>query len=168
MREQTLLALQSGSSPLGRKSWPLPATGTSPERERQTAQSPHPRLLTEIALDEKDHVEALKWFHKASAERFGWGGVGLAEQVAGAVVATHPDESIAIWRKLAEQCIGRANRSGYEESLRYLRPMRRLLTKSERQDEWAAYLSALREEHRRKRALLETLDALQDGPIIGS
>jgi uncharacterized Zn finger protein len=56
---------------------------------------------------------------------------------------------------------------GNAESLRHLRPMRRLLIQCERQDEWEAYLAALREEHRRKRALLETLDALQDGPIIG-
>jgi uncharacterized Zn finger protein len=168
VREQTLSALQSGSSPLKHKGWPLPATGTSPEPERQGPRSPYLRLLAEIALDEGDHVEALKWYHKASADRVGWGSVGLAEQVARAVAATHPHESIAIWRKLAEQCIGRANRSGYEESLRHLRPLRRLLIQSERQDEWEAYLAALREEHRRKRALLETLDALQDGPILGS
>jgi len=167
VREQTLSALQTGSSPLRGKEWPLPDTGTSPDRERQGSPAPHPHLLTEIALDEGDHAEVLKWYYKASADRFGWGGIGLAERVACEVAATHPDESIAIWRKLAKQCIGRANRSGYEESLRYLRSMRRLLIQSERQDEWEAYLLALREEHRRKRALLETLDALQDGPILG-
>jgi uncharacterized Zn finger protein len=167
VREQTLSALQTGSSPLRGEAWPLPDTSTPPEPERPGAQSLQSHLLTEIALDEGDHVEALKWYHKASADRFGWGGIGLAEQVAREVAGTHPDESIGIWRKLAEQCIGRGNRSGYEESLRHLRPLRRLLIQSERQDEWEAYLAALCEEHRRKRALLETLDALQDGPILG-
>jgi uncharacterized Zn finger protein len=170
VREQTLTALQTGSSPLGRPDWPLPATGTSPEPQHPNAPAPRPQpgLLTEIALDEGDHAEALKWYRTASADRFGWGGPALAGQVAREVAKTHPDEAIAIWRNLAERHIGRGGRSGYEESLRYLRPMRRLLIQSKRQDEWAAYLLALRTEHRRKRALLATLDTLQDGPIIAS
>jgi uncharacterized Zn finger protein len=168
VREQTLAALQTGSSPPRTAGWPLPDTGASPECERRGAQAAQPHLLTEIALDEGHHTDALKWYHKASVDRFGWGGTALAEQVAREVATTHPDESITIWRGLAEEHINRGNRSGYEDSLRYLRPMRRLLIQSERQDEWEAYLSALREEHRRKRALLETLDTLQDGPIIGS
>ena len=124
-------------------------------------------MLTEIALDEEDHVEALKRYGEVAGERFGYGEVHLGDEVAHAVAATHPDEAVAIWRKLAELHIGRAKREGYEESLRYLRPMRRLLIDSGRGGEWDAYLSALREEHRRKRTLLETLDTLRDGPILG-
>ena len=91
----------------------------------------------------------------------------MADQVAREVATTHPDESIAIWRKLAEQCIAVGNRKGYEASLRHLRPMRRLLIQLGRQDEWERYLADLRETHRRRRALLETLDGLKEGPIIG-
>jgi len=167
VREQTLAALAKGASPLKDKSWPLPDTGISPDGERAAARGPYPHLLTEIALDEGDHAEALKWYRKASADRFGWGGSGLAEQVAREVTQTHPDESIAIWRKLAEQCIAHGNRKGYEASLRQLRPMRRLLIQLGRQDEWDGYLAGLREQHRRRRALLETLDGLKEGPIIG-
>lgn len=136
VREQTLIALAKGASLLKDKAWPLPDTGTSPERERATARGPFPHLLTEIALDEGDHAEALKWCRKASVDRFGWDGSDLVEQVAREVATTYPDESIAIWRTLAERCIALGNRKGYKASLRHLRPIRRLLIQMGRQDEW--------------------------------
>jgi uncharacterized Zn finger protein len=88
--------------------------------------------------------------------------------VARGVATTHPDEAVTIWKRLAEREIDKANRGGYEASLRHLRPIQRLLTKLGRQAEWDEYLAALREQNRRRRALLETLDTLQEGPIIES
>jgi len=44
--------------------------------------------------------------------------------------------------------------------------MRELLTSLGRRDEWESYLAGLRAEHRRKRALLETLERLAERPII--
>lgn len=45
--------------------------------------------------------------------------------------------------------------------------MRRLLIRLGRQDEWEKYLADLRETHRRRRALLETLDGLKEGQVTG-
>jgi uncharacterized Zn finger protein len=44
--------------------------------------------------------------------------------------------------------------------------MQRLLGQLGREREWDEYLSGLRTEHRRKRALLETLERLSGRPIV--
>lgn len=88
----------------------------------------------------------------------------MAEQMA----STHPDQSIAIWGELAADAIAGGNRRAYESALRHLRPMRDLLTRLGRQGEWETYLADVRAANRRRRALLETLDRLEEGPIIGA
>jgi len=166
VRECVLDSLQTGSSAVEHPDWPLPPTGTVPERK---GGEPRPSwdLLTEIALDEGDHARALECYRRFLAERPLWGARGLEERVARQVVTTHPDESIAIWRDLAERAIAGGNRRAYEESLPYLRLMRSLLAKLGRDQEWRAYLAGLRTTHQRRRALLETLNRLDEGPIIG-
>jgi uncharacterized Zn finger protein len=168
VREQTLAALQTGSSPLARTDWPLPVTGTSPGPEQRGAGGPDRMLLTQIAIEEGDHAAALKWYRETHPRGSAWGGDILGEAVALAVAESYPDESIAIWKTLTERQILRGDRSGYEASLQYLRPMQRLLMQLERQAEWEAYLLALQTENHRRRALLETLDRLKDRPIIGN
>jgi len=166
VRECVLDSLQTGSSAVEHPDWPLPPTGTAPEPKEREPQ-PSWDLLTEIALDEGDHARALECYRRFLAERPLWGARGLEEQVARDVVTTHPDESIAIWRGLAERAIAGGNRRAYEHSLQYLRPMQHALEQLGRGEEWAAYLSGLRAEHHRRRALLETLDWLNDSPILG-
>lgn len=168
VRAQVLSALQSGDLPTERADWPLPATGIEVAWPRRTHPLGHAHLLTEIALDEGDHDRALRWYATLADSSFGWGDVGLAEQVAVAVGPTHPDEAAALWKARAEGEIARTNRGGYEASLRYLRRLRRLLCEAGREEEWEAYLAELRNVHSRKRAFLETLELLdRDGPIIG-
>lgn len=161
-----LESLRGGPAASLHPDWPLPPTETAPEGGDRPPER-HYSLLTEIALDEGDHAAALKWDGHYADRPYGWGGGGLAEQVAHGVAGTHPDEAVAIWKRLAEAAISRGNRSAYEDSLRHLRPMQRLLADLGREDEWTEYLSELRAEHRRKRALLETLDRLSDRPIVG-
>ncbi len=157
VRAGALAYLRSGKLPFEREDWPLPETGAWPEHVRPFAHAPDLRLMTEIALEEGDYAEALKWFGEMTADHLAYGGSELAQQLAREVSSTHPDESIAIWRELAESEIAHVNRAAYEASLRYLRPMRRLLV---------AYLAQVRENYSNRPALLETLDSLTDGPII--
>ncbi len=166
VRAKTLACVQKNKVPFGRKGWPLPDTGTWRQAEEPVAQTSPRCLLTRIALDESDHAEALKWYGKRPADPFVRSDISLAEQVARGVAATHPDESVAIWRALAEEQIAYVNRAAYEASLRYLWPMRRLLVEAGRQEEWDAYLAQVRENYSNRPALLETLDSLTDGPII--
>ena len=169
VRAQVLEALQTGALPTERDDWPLPDTGLALELPATGHPAANQRLLVEIALDEGDSDEALRWFRQVSEGRLAWADTGLAERVAAAVGRSHPDEAVAIWQSLAEGEIARRNRSGYEASLLYLRAMRRLLHEVGREADWDDYLSALRAEHSRKRALLETLELLdEEGPILGS
>jgi uncharacterized Zn finger protein len=166
VRECVLHSLETGSPAALHPDWPLADTGTAPEPDDRGTRPWH-GLLAEIALHEGDHARAIEWFRKLTAKGPRWGGEGLAERLARQVAATHPDESVAIWRDLAERAIAGGNRRAYEESLPYLRLMRRLLEKLGREPEWSAYLAGLRTTHQRKRALLETLTRLKDSPILG-
>jgi uncharacterized Zn finger protein len=166
VRECVLDSLQKGSPAVEHPDWPLSQTGTAPQRDSRDTQ-PSWSLLTDIALDEGDHARALESYRRFTAQRPLWGGGGLEERVAREVVTTYPDESITIWRGLAERAIAGGNRRAYEHSLQYLRLMQRTLEQLGRGQEWSAYLLKLRTEHQRRRALLETLDRLHDRPIIG-
>ena len=165
VRDCVLWALETGSAAATHPDWPLPQTGTAPEPKGQQA-GPQWALLTQIALDEGDHPRALECYRLFAADRPLWGAGPLEAEVAREVATTHPDESVAIWRHLAERAIAGGNRRAYESSLDYLRPMQRLLQSLDRGEEWSAYLAQLRTEHRRRRALLETLERLHRGPIM--
>ncbi len=169
VRAQVLEALHTGALPTGRDDWPLPDTGLALELPAARYPAANRRLFVEIALDEGESEEALRWYRQTAEVSCGWADSGLAEQVAAAVGRSHPDEAVAIWQSLAEGEIARRNRGGYEASLPYLRAMRRLLIEVGREADWDDYLSGLRAEHKRKRALLETLELLdEEGPILGS
>jgi uncharacterized Zn finger protein len=86
--------------------------------------------------------------------------------VADAVADTHPDRALAIYRGIIEADIARTSPSAYEAALPYLRKVRGLLHRLNRHAEWGQYVAGLREEHRRKRRLLEVLDRLESRPIV--
>jgi len=165
VRECVLHSLETGSSPALHPDWPLADTGTSPKADDRDTRPWH-GLLAEIALEEGDHARAVEWFRTLTSQGPRWGSEGLAERLARQVAPTHPNESIAIWRDLAKRAIAGGNRRAYEESLPYLRLMRSLLAKLGREQEWSAYLAGLRTTHQRRRALLETLNRVDGGPII--
>ncbi len=160
-----LRALTTGEMPTTDQGWPLPETDTPLPDAGIARSAPRKELLTEIALEEGDHGRALKWYRQLRRDRSPWSR-SISERVASAIASSFPDESVAIWRDLASEAIARVNRRGYEEALRHLRPMRELLTSLGRRDEWESYLAGLRAEHRRKRALLQTLERLAERPII--
>jgi uncharacterized Zn finger protein len=86
--------------------------------------------------------------------------------VADAVADTHPDRAVAIYRELAEGLIAQTKPAAYESAAGYLRKLRDLLTRIGRAAEWEGILAHLREEHRRKRTLMDVLDRLERRRII--
>ena len=168
VRDGVLAALASGTLPSADSGWPLPPTDVGPTRATAAVGRSHPELVIEIALDEGDLAWTMGLYREYTGDkraRPNWGG-SISERVAAAVASDYPDESIAIWRGLAEAEIDRGNRGAYESSLRYLDPMRRLLIDLERGAEWSTYLAELPTQNQRRRALLETLDKLEDRPIV--
>ena len=76
-------------------------------------------------------------------------------------VTIPPGESL-VYRGLIESQL-ESNLSSYAEAGSALRKLRRLLLRLNRREEWAAYAASLRQQHGRKRKLLEVLDRLEDG-----
>ncbi|GAB3139055.1 hypothetical protein GCM10027258_17320 [Amycolatopsis stemonae] len=74
----------------------------------------------------------------------------LAEQRA----AEHPAETIPVFREHVEELIERKDPQAYREAARRLKLLRTLHKRSETPDEFAAYLAALVETHRRKTRLI--------------
>jgi uncharacterized Zn finger protein len=92
-----------------------------------------------------------------------YGGLGAGQYrigVAKAAERDFPDESIRLYRSLANTAIDGRNRQSYATAATYLVAVRRLLENNGRDAEWHELITGLREEHKRLRALKEELDAL--------
>ncbi len=151
-----------GSSP----PWPSSGSGSArsgtPHRRREF---PLSRVLIDIHIEEANPTEVLRWYAVASRDRYGRG-FGQEDRVARAVSGTHPDEAIAIWKRLAEQEIAQTNPNAYQQAGAYLRQMRQVFHDEERMAEWTATITEIRRTHARKRRLMEVLDGLDRRPIV--
>jgi uncharacterized Zn finger protein len=155
--------------------WPLPdpfaASGRPRPAPRDRHDRPHLDVLLHLALVEKRPDDILHWYDRMLSERrsggYGWTGAGhYAGQVADAVAESHPERAMAIYRQIAEADIARTSPRGYEDALPWLRKLRDLLQRLNREAEWTSYLAELRDKNRRKRKLLETLDRLEGRRIV--
>jgi len=62
--------------------------------------------------------------------------------------------------------IAQGKPSAYREAAKYLRKAAKVMHHRKRPAEWESYLKELREQHRRKRRLIEILDGLDEKPIM--
>ena len=121
--------------------------------------------MIEIAIHEKQPGQVLHWYDqrpKRGLPRFEMDD----DAVASAVLDHAPNRAVEIWKAMAEAQIDRVKPSAYQEAAVYLRKARACLHKQGKQDEWDQYLRGLREEHQRKRRLMEVLDGLEQKPIV--
>ena len=126
--------------------------------------------LIDVYLDEGDVAEALKALERGeksqSANRLPWGygWVSWPEQdatrVALAAEADFPDDSIRIYRQLAERRIAARERINYQEAARQLLRVKQVLETNDRAAEWPPLIGELRQQNKNLRALREELDAL--------
>ncbi|MCF8078527.1 MAG: hypothetical protein K9K88_04515, partial [Desulfobacterales bacterium] len=72
----------------------------------------------------------------------------------------------AIWKTMAERLIAEVKPKAYQKAATYLRKAARVMHEQKKAVEWERYLDALRQEHFRKRRLLEILDGLEAKPIV--
>jgi uncharacterized Zn finger protein len=86
--------------------------------------------------------------------------------VASAVTGKYPDRAIAIWKKIAERLIAQAKVGAYGEAVNYLKKVRKALDELGKQPDWAVYLAALTEAHKRKTRLVQMLNVLSDKRIL--
>ena len=150
--------------------WPLPVPEVSYPTETSRAQYdrfPNRALLIAIAIFEKRCDDIVALYQAMAKEPFGTRNVD--EDVAKAVAQTHPDLSLAIWRRLANALIAQVKPKAYAEAGVFLRMMHKVFVETKRQTDWTALLAELRRTHKAKRRLLEVLDSLSGGgkKIIG-
>lgn len=111
-------------------------------------------LLIDIALEEKDVARALELLSQFS----GWGIQNYQHKVAQAAEAEHPPEAIRIYQELVTSAISGRNRNTYKQAAQYMKNIRDICRSLDADEEWQAYISGLREEHKRLRALQDEMD----------
>ena len=110
-------------------------------------------LLLKIALDEEDIAWALTIVSQPGA-------LFTTEaliRVAQAAEAEHPHAALEIYRSRAERAVAARGRANYEVAAEHLLRVRALHSRLSEEANWNTYITHLREEHRRLRALQEEL-----------
>lgn len=122
--------------------------------------------LIDIAILEKKPDQVLKWYdRRPDGGRFGWDRVD-EDAIATALQAHVPDRAVAIWKNKAERLIAHTKPSAYQEAAKYLRKAAKVMGREKKLTEWKSYLEDLREQHARKRRLIEILVGLDGKPIV--
>jgi uncharacterized Zn finger protein len=133
----------------------------SSQAERQGSQELGAAVRTEF-------VRVLLWDGDAEAA---WveanKGVNLPDEVwlsvAGAREETHPDDSIAVYRRITNSLVDRTSNGNYDVPVSVVRKMRDLLKKRGRDTDFEAEVLRLRLEFKRKRNFMHDLDAVVRG-----
>jgi len=169
VREALLAYLETGVRPdiqpakkhktsIPSSNWPLPPCDLLVSKStRGTNRFPDTDILINIAIYEKRPDDVLKWYRLGNKSRLHH---DTDNSVAEAVKSTHPDEALAIWKRVAEWEIARVKPAAYKVAAPYLTKIRALYRNQKRADEWNNYLLYLRQRHKAKRRLIEILDAL--------
>jgi uncharacterized Zn finger protein len=111
-------------------------------------------MLLDIALEEKDAARALELLPELS----GRGTYDYQHKVAQVAEAEHPREAIKIYRDLATSAINGRNRNAYKLATQYMERIHSLYHRLNMDGEWQAYISGLREEYKRFRALQDEMN----------
>jgi uncharacterized Zn finger protein len=151
------------------KDWPFPESGLDRPDTNQRNRFPLVKDLIDIAIfEKKPDPRVLRWYDQRPKSRFGWHGVD-EDAIATAVQAHAPDRAVAIWKNKAELLIAQVKPSAYQETAKYLRKAAKVMRREKKPAEWKIYLKELREQHLRKRRLieiLEILEGLEGKPIV--
>jgi uncharacterized Zn finger protein len=165
VREPLLRYLEKGELPWKQKGWPLPESGLDRPDADQRKRFPLVGDLIDIAILEKKPDQVLRWYDQRPKGRFGRYGVD-EDAIATAVQAYAPDRAVTIWKNKAERLIAQVKPSAYQEAAKYLRKAAKVMHREKKLAEWESYLKELREQHLRKRRLIEILDGLEGKPIV--
>ena len=111
--------------------------------------------MVEIFLWEKKHEDA--WQEATAGGCAGY----LWLQLADAIANEHPERAFPIYKELIAPTLSATNNAAYDEAIKLLRKMRKLVSRLDREHEFDDYLAALRVEYKRKRNFIKLLDAMR-------
>jgi uncharacterized Zn finger protein len=71
----------------------------------------------------------------------------------------HPEEAIPIYQRQLDATLGQKSNDAYREAVTLLRKVQRLMSRCDKQEPFAAYLTTVRTTHKPKRNFIKLLDA---------
>jgi uncharacterized Zn finger protein len=159
------------------RTWPLPVPDyLVPLLDRRGGYrlEPHPHLevLLQMAIDDKRPDEVLRWYDRMASQRKGhgyYGGAGCyTDRVAAAVADSHLERAIAIYRDGLNAQLPHAQPSAYESAAAYLRKLKPIYQKLNREDEWTALIASIRETYANRPRFMDVLDGVEGRTIVQS
>lgn len=125
-------------------------------------------ILIDIAAHDKDSDQVLHWYNasKTTHPNHSVRASSLDHQVASAISDKYPEESIKIWKSLAERKIALTNPSAYESAVYYLSRIKNLSASLGKTPEWDLYLAHIVDRNKRKTRFLKSLKGLRAGKLI--
>jgi uncharacterized Zn finger protein len=125
--------------------------------------------LIEIYILEKKPAKVWEYYNLAikpylgTPRRFG---LLPEDNIARVIQHIQPDESISIWKFLAESSISRANPNGYAAAMPYLKQAKTLLIKIGKSKHWDAYYQELKLQNKNRPRFLDEIAKLSGKKII--
>jgi uncharacterized Zn finger protein len=160
IREKILDYPKTGK--ISKSGWPFPVTVPDISKNRYHPGFPMLEVLMDIALLEKRTDDLLKWYSAYQTRKIQ---SYDTDKIAAAIADSYPDKAVEIWKARAERFISEVKTSAYESAGICLAKVHNTLTRLGREDEWHQYLSAIRQQHARKRNLIQILNNI-DGKTI--
>jgi uncharacterized Zn finger protein len=121
-------------------------------------------VLIDIAIDEKEPEQVLRWYDEAVKKKAFYGGYDAA--VANAIEKSHPERALAIWRRMAEHQISLTKPSAYEAAVGHLKRVKTVMIRLGKEKEWGSYLAALRDANQRKPRCIQELRRLSGERLL--
>ena len=150
--------------------WPLPKLEAPPRERRSRKNSPNLEVLIEIAIAEKKPQEVIKWYDMKQSKADGrfLNFRAPDDNVAEAVKSEYPKRAIQIWQAIAQGNINQVSSKGYDAAEPFLKKIKKLMHQNKMQDEWQAYMAALRQENQRRPRCIQVLNRVSNAgkPIV--
>jgi uncharacterized Zn finger protein len=170
---------KNGQRTAAHPSWPLPMPEyLLPLRRDRSQEKPRPHLnvLLDMAIAAKQPEEVLRWYDKIVGQKqsskrseFRWQVADIdANRVAKAVVATHPERALEIYRRKLDANLQHTGSSAYQvcaECLRHIRSIYKLL---DQEDHWGELVADIRFKYRNRPRFMEALDRMEHKKIVQS
>jgi uncharacterized Zn finger protein len=157
--------------------WPLPTPDHLVPllRRLDTGNGPYFGVLIDLAIAARQPEDVLKWYDrwraasKPSSHGYAWSGTHrYADAVAAAVVSSHPERAIEIYRAQVDGHLPQASTSAYDTVAQYLKKLRPIQEAIGRADEWTRLVQDIRERYRNRPRFMEILDRLDNRPIASA
>lgn len=135
------------------------------ESEKRATQTAKTVYSWERVIDHSPLVEIFLWEKRYDDawQEATTGGCSdyLSLQVADAVASDHPERALPIYKASIAPLIDQTNNSAYDEAIKILRKLRKVMSLLDRETDFDDYLIALRVDYKRKRNFIKLLDRLR-------